>query len=146
MLLDPLGGIRELEVARFDHLPHAVQPALHRRQLRLNARQLPALLVGHPVQLGIHEPHEGLDVVRRENAVSDLLHDQPLEAPGVEPGGVAGIAAPVEQRLAHIVGELAALGRLAGEGPPTAAALDQPTEQVGTGGAAGMGVGRRFGG
>ena len=146
MRLNPRGGIRELEVARFDHVPHAVQPALHRRQLRLYACQFLPLLVGHPVQLGIHEPHEGLDVVRRQNAVSYLIYNQPLEAPGVEPGGVARRAAPVEQRLADVVGELAALGRLAGEGPPTPAALDQPTEQVGTGGPAGVGVGRCFGG
>ncbi len=140
--LDPLGGVREVQVAGLDHLPHPVQPAAHLRHLRLQSRQLPPLLLGHPGQLCIHEPHEGPEVVRRQNAVADLLHNQPLEAPGVEPGGIARLAAPVDQRLADVVGELPPLGRLPGERPPAAPAFDQPTEQVRTGGPPGMRLGR----
>ena len=119
--------------------------AAHLRQLRLDARQFPAPLVGHPVQFLVHQPHQVPDVALRQNALPDLLHNQALEAPGVEPRGVTGTAAPVEQRLADIVGELPALGRRPGERPTTAPALDQPTEQVGAGGPPGVRVGRPSG-
>ena len=84
MRLDPGRGVREVQVAGLDHVPDAVEPAPHLRQLRLNAREFPALLVGHPVQLLLHQPHQGPDVALRQNAVPDLRHNQALEAPALD--------------------------------------------------------------
>ena len=115
----------------------------HLGQLCIHRLQPLPLLPGHPVHLLVHQPHQVADVALGENVVPNLFDDHPLELPGVEPGGVAGPAALLEQGLADVVGELAALGLLAGEGLAAGPALHDAAEQVGTGGAAGVGVDRR---
>ena len=101
--------------------------------------------MGHAVHLLVHQLDQLPDVALGEDVGANLLDHHLLEAAGVEPGGVAGPAAPLHQRLADVVGELAALGVLAAERPPALVALDQAAEQVGTADPAGVGLLRSAG-
>ena len=96
------------------------------------------LLPGDAVHLLVHQFDQFPDIGLGEHVLPNLPHHHLLEAPCVQPGTVAGPAAPLHQGLAHVVGELAALGVLAGHGPFAGFALDQPAEQVGTGHPPGM--------
>ena len=78
------------------------------------------------------------DVALGEDVVADLVNDYSLKPLGVEPGGVAGPAALLQEGVADVIGELPALGFVGGEGLAAGLTLDDATEQVGAGGAAGM--------
>ena len=128
----------DVQVGGLRQVVEPSQPALHVRQLRLDGFQLLPLLLCHPVHLLVHHLHQRTDVGLGEHVLSNLAHHLLLEAAGVEPGGVAGPAATLHDRLADVVGELPALGVLAGERPVARLAPDQPTEEVGASHPAGM--------
>jgi len=130
----------DVQVGGFGQVVEAVQPALHVGQFRLGGFQPLAVFTGDAVHLLVHQLDQLPDVGLGEDVVPYPVHHHLLEAAGVQPGTVAGAAAPLHQRLADVVGELAALGVLAGHGPATRLALDQPAEQVGTGHPPGMGL------
>ena len=94
--------------------------------------------MGHTVHLLVHQPYQVPDVALCEDIGANLVHDEALEALGIEPRRIAGPAAPLHQRLADVVGELAALGVLAGERPVAPLTLDQPAEQIGAADPTGM--------
>ena len=98
------------------------------------------LFFGDAVHLLVHQLDQFPDVALGEDVGTNLPDHHLLEAPCVEPGAVAGPAAPFHQGLADVVGELPALGVLSGHGPAATAALDQAAEQVGASHAAGMGL------
>ena len=132
--------IVDVHVGGLHQVVEPLQPPPHVGQLRLHRLQLHPLLLGNAVHLLVHQLDQLPDVALGEDVGANLLHHHLLEAAGVQPGGVAGPAAPLHQRLADVVGELAALGVLAGQRPPTLVALDQPAEQVGAADPAGMGL------
>ncbi len=135
--------IVDVHVGGLHQVVEPLQPPPDVGQLRLHRLQLDPLLLRHPVHLLVHQLDQLPDVALGEDVGANLLHYHLLEAAGVQPGGVAGPAAPLHQRLADVVGELAALGVLAREGAVAFVALDQPAEQVGAPHPAGMGL---FGG
>ena len=90
------------------------------------------------VHLFVHQLHQRPDVGLGEHVLPNLADHQLLEAPGVEPRGVAGPAAPLHHRLADVVGELPALGVLAGERSVAHFALDEAAEEVGASDTAGV--------
>ena len=138
MLLDPVRGVGHLDVAVLDEVPDAGQFPLDLLQLGVDGLQPLALLGGHAVHLLVHHLDQLGDAALGEDVVADALHHQLLEAAGVEPGGIAGPAALLDQGLADVVGELAALGVLAAERPLALVALNQPAEQVGAAHPAGV--------
>ncbi|MCY3655385.1 MAG: hypothetical protein OXG95_02095 [Chloroflexi bacterium] len=135
--------VADVQLGRLHEVVEAVEAAAHVGEFGLDRLQLPALLVRDAVQLLADESHEVADVGVGEDVSAELVDDEPLEAPCVEPWRVAGPAAALHQRLADVVGELAALGVLPGEGAPAAAALDEPAQQVGAADAARVGALRR---
>ena len=86
---------------------------------------------GDAVHLLVHHLHQVGDAAVGEDVGANLLDHQLLEAAGIQPGGIAGPAALLDQGLADVVGELSTLGVLAGKGPLALVALDQSAEQVG---------------
>ena len=127
-----------VQVGGLGQVVEAVQPSLHVGQFRLRGLQALAVFTGDAVHLLVHQPDQFTDVGLGEDVVPDPVHHHVLKPAGVEPGAVAGAAAPLHQRLADVVGELAALGVLARHGPAARPAPDQPAEQVGTGHPTGM--------
>ena len=121
----------DVQVGGLRQLVQPSQPALHVHQLRLDGLQLLPLLLCRPVHLLVHHLHQRTDVGLGEHVLPNLPYDLLLKAPGVEPGGVAGAAAPLEEGLADIVGELPALGVLAGERPVARLAPNEPAEKIG---------------
>ena len=119
-------------------MPDAGQLPLDLLQLRLHGLQPLALLGGNPVHLLVHHLDQLRDAALGEDVVPDALHHQLFKASRVEPGGIAGAAALLDQGLADVVGELSALGVLAGQRPLALVALDQPAEQVGAAHTAGV--------
>ena len=130
----------DVHVGGLHQVVEAFQPTPHVGQLRLHRLQLDPLLLGNPVHLLVHQLDQFPDVAIGQDVGANLLYHHLLEISGVQPGGVARPAAPLHQRLADVVGELAALGVLAGEGAVAPVALDQPAQQVGTADPAGMGL------
>ena len=94
-------------------MPDAAQLLLHFLKLPVDTLQPLPLLAGHAVHLLVHHLHEGADAAVGEDVGANLTDDKLLEAAGAEPGGIAGTAAAFHERLADVVGELAALGVLA---------------------------------
>ena len=71
--------------------------------------------------------HQLGDAPLGEDVEANLVDDHLLEAAGVEPGGNAGVLAALHDRLADVIGELAALGVLAAESAlPHALHLTKP--------------------
>ena len=145
MLPDAREDVLHLHIGGLHECVEPVQPSPHLCQFRLDSFQLLALLFGHAVHLLVYQPHQVPDVALGEDIGANLIDDERLKALGVEPGGIAGPAAPLHQRLADVVGELAALGVLAGERSVAPLALDQPAEQIGATDPAGMDSLRRTG-
>ena len=138
MFFDAVGGIGGLDVGGLDELPDAAQPPLDLLQLRLDGLQLLALLAGDPVHLFVHQLHQVADVGLGQHVLPQLADYQLLEGLGVEPGGLAGPLALLQQGVADVVGVPAALGFGGGHGLAAGLALGQAAEQVGAGGAAGV--------
>ena len=115
MLPDAVRGVGHLDVAILDEVPDAAQFPLDILQLRVDGLQPLALLGGHAVHLLVHHLDQLGDAALGEDVGANLFHHQFLEAAGVEPGGIAGPAALLDQGLADVVGELAALRVLAAE-------------------------------
>ena len=132
--------VLDVQVGGLRQVVEPFQPALHVGQFRLGGFQPLPLLPGDAVHLLVHQPDQLPDVGLGEDVVADAVNHHLLEAAGVQPGTVAGPAAPLHQGLADVVGELAALGVLARHGPFASLALDQPAEQIGTSHPPGMGL------
>ena len=130
--------VRNVQVCRLDGAVKTVEPPLYLGQLRLYGLKLPALLVRHAVHLLVHHLHKVPDVALGEDASSDLIDNEVLEAFRVEPRRLAGVLAPLDERLADVVGELSALGLLPGQRRTAPPALDHPAEEVRAGGAPGV--------
>ena len=144
VLLDAGCDVSEVQVRDLDGPVEPVQPPLHLGKLPFKCFQLQATLPGHTVHLLVHQPDQVTNVLLGEDAFPELAHYQRLEASGVEPRGFTGPAATLDQGLAHVVGELPALGLLAGQCPATPLAL-QAAQQVGTKTPGGGGPGRARG-
>ena len=142
---DAFRGVGHVQVGRFDEVPDAIQLPLDLFQLGLDGLQVLALFPCHSVHLLVQQFHQVADIALGEDVLADVGDDDLLKGPGVEPGRVAGPAALFENRLADVVGVLAALGLGSGEGFAAGLALGQAAEQVGAGGAAGVGDRRRAG-
>ena len=120
-------------------MPDAAQYALHVLKLFFDGFQSLALLGNNAVHLLVDDLHQGADVAVGEDVGTNLAYYQLLEAAGVKPGGLAGVLAVLHDRLADVVGELAALGVLSAERPVARLALDQSAEEVGAPHPAGVG-------
>ncbi len=138
VLPDALRGVGHLDVGGLDDLPDAPQPLLHVLKLFLDGLQPLTLLGGHPVHLLVQQIHQVSDVGLGKDVGPNLIDDELLEALGVEPRGLAGSLTPLEQRVADVVGVLAALGLGCGHGLAAGLAPEQAAEQVGAGGAPGV--------
>ena len=128
MLADAGGEVGHFYLGGLHEVVDRIQPAAHVGKLLLDGLELLALISGHTVHLLVHDLHQGADVAVGEDIGANLGDDHLLEAPGCEPGSLAGFLALLHKRLADVVGELAALGILAGERPVAGLALDQPAE------------------
>ena len=137
--------VADVQLGRLHEVVEAVEAAAHVGQLGLDRLEFLALLMGNPVHLLADEAHEVADVGLGEDVGAELVDDEALEAPCVEAGRVAGSAAALHERLADVVGELAALGVLPGEGAAAAPAAHEPAQQVGAADAARVGAPRSAG-
>ena len=142
---DAFRGVGHVQVGALHEVPDAVQLALHIFQFRLDGLQSFPLLFGDAVHLLVHQLHQLADVGLGEDVVADVLDDDALEVAGIEPGGVAGVLALLEEGVADVVGVFAALGLGGGHGLAAGSAAGQATEQVGAGGATGVGLFRGAG-
>ncbi len=142
---DAFRGVGHVQVGALHEVPDAVQLPFHLFQFGLDGLQVLPLLPGHAVHLLVQQLHQFPDVGLGEDVVPDVGDDGVLEVPGVQPGGVAGPAALLEDGLADVVGVPAALGLGGGEGLSAGLALGQAAEEVGAGGASGVGDGRGAG-
>ena len=114
-------------------VPDAAQLLLDLLKLRLDALQILTVLPGRSVHLLVEELHQVSDVGLGEDVGAKLIDDGVLDLLGVEPGGLAGAAAPLHQGLADVVDVLATLGLGGGNGPAIALAPENAAEQVGAG-------------
>ena len=128
VVLDTWLEVLDIQVGGLRQVVEPFQPPLHVGQFRLGRFQTLALFLGDAVHLFVHQLDQLPDVGLGEHVLANLANHHFLEPAGIQPGAVAGPAAPFHQRLADVVGELPALGVLAGHGPTTGAALDQPAE------------------
>ena len=119
-------------------VPDAAQLLLHFLKLPVDTLQPLTLLAGHSVHLLVQQLHQVSDVGLGEDVGANLIDDDLLEFLGIEPGGLAGALAALEQGVADVVGVLAALGLGCGHGLAAGLALGDAAEQVGAGGAAGV--------
>ena len=126
-------------------MPQPLDATAHVGQLFLNSLQPLPLLAGDPVHLFVHQPHQFLDVALCKDALPYLIDDESLEPLRVEPRCVARPPALLQERLAHVVGELSSLGILSSKSLSAFPALDQSAEEIGARGSPGMGVRRRSG-
>ncbi len=140
MVLDAGLEVLDVQVSGLRQVIEPLQPPLHVGQFRLGGLQTLALFLGDAVHLLVHQLDQLPDVALGEDVLPNLANHHFLEPAGIQPGAVAGSAAPLHQGLADVVGELASLGVLAGHGPTAGTALDQAAEQVGASHAAGMGL------
>ena len=138
VLSDAVRGVGHLGVGGLDEVPDAAHPLLHVLKLPLDGLQPLTLLVGHPVHLLVQQLHRVSDVGLGKDVGAKLIDDDLLESLGVEPGGLAGSLAALEEGVADVVGVLAALGLGCGHGLAAGLALGDAAEQVGAGGAAGV--------
>ena len=100
-------------------------------KLFLDGLQPLPLLADHPVHLLVQQLDQVSDVGLGEDVGPNLIDDELLEGLGVEPGGLAGAAAPLEEGVADIVGVLTALGLGSGECLAADLVLERAAEQVG---------------
>ena len=118
--LDALGGVGHLDVGGLDDLPDAAQPPLDLLKFLLDGLQPLSLLASHPVHLPVHLLVQQLDQVSDvgfgEDVGPNLIDDELLEGLGVEPGGLAGPAAPLEEGVAGIVTGISHIGSLQAQG------------------------------
>ena len=135
------------EVRSFGHVhavalryevPDAAQLLLHLLKLPVDTLQPLPLVAGHAVHLLVQQLHQVSDVGLGEDVGAKLIDDDLLELLGVEPGGLAGALAALEEGVADVVGVLAALGLGCGHGLAAGLALGDAAEQVGAGDAAGV--------
>ncbi len=145
VLTDAGQDVIDLQVRGLHRLPQPVEPAPYFVQLFVNGLHLLPLLLDHAVQLFVDQLHQVPDVALGQDVFPYLLNDHPLEPLGVEPGSVAGPLSLLQERMADVVGELAALGLMGGERLATGLAPDYSAEQVGTGSAAGVNPGGSLG-
>ena len=131
MLPDAGCCVGHVDVGRLYEVPDAAQLSLHVLKLILNGLQLRPLLLGHAVHLLVDHLDQSADIAVGKDVGANLAYDHLLEAAGVEPGSLAGILAALHDRLADVVGELAALGVLAAQRPVAGLTLDESAEQVG---------------
>ncbi|MDE2859895.1 MAG: hypothetical protein OYI31_02440 [Chloroflexota bacterium] len=132
MLPDAVRGVGHPDVGRLDGVPYAAKPPVHILNLLIYVLELLPLFVGHPVHLFVQQLHQVPDIGLGEDVLPDLPYDEVLEALGVEPGGLAGPTAPLEEGMADVVGVLAALGFGCGHSLAAGLALEDAAEQVGT--------------
>ena len=99
-------------------LVEVLQPALHVGKLRANSLQPAVDLTSDVVNLLGHQGYQLSDGLLGEYPFPDLLDYQVLDLPGIQVASSATSRAFPQQSGAHVVGELAALGRLAGVGLP----------------------------
>ena len=125
-------------VALCYEVPNAAQLLLHLLKLPVDTFQPLPLVAGHAVHLLVQQLHQVSDVGLGEDVGAKLVDDDLLEFLGVEPGGLAGAFAALEEGVADVVGVLAALGLGCGHGLAAGLALGQSAEQVGAGDAAGV--------
>ena len=116
------------QLAGLKGLVEPLEPALHVPQLGFDDIQPTEQLTGHSVYLLGHQRHKLYDGLLGENALPYLLHER-LQPGGVEVACAARPRAFPEQGAADVVGELAALGSLAGVGPAADSAFEQPAQQ-----------------
>ncbi|MCY3603706.1 MAG: hypothetical protein OXH12_11585 [Chloroflexi bacterium] len=145
MLLEAGQDVADLQVGGLDGVPQPVHAPAQLGQLPLYGFELHPLFASHSVHLFVDESHERADVALGEDVLAKLLDDEPLEVLRVEPRRLAAPSAPLDERLAHVVGVAAALGLGRRERSAARLALGQAAEQVGAGRAAGMDLGRRLG-
>ena len=138
VVLDAGGDVGHVEVGGLHEVVEPVESEPHVVKLRVDGLKPLALLSGHAVHLLVHDLDQGADVALGEDIGANLADDHLLEAAGIEPGSLAGILAALHDRLADVVGELAALGVLSAERPVARLAPDQPAEQVGASHPAGV--------
>ena len=119
-------------------MPDAAQLLLHLLKLCVDALQLLTLLASHSVHLLVQQLYQVADVGLREDILPDLVDDEVLEVVGVEPGGLAGSAAALEEGVADVVGVLAALSLGCDHCLAAGLALEQSAEQVGAGDSPGV--------
>ena len=137
---DAFRGVGHVQVGALHEVPDAVQLPLDLLQFRLDGLQSFPFLLGDAVHLLVHQLDQFPDVGLGEDVVADVGDDDGLEVPGIEPGAIAGVPALLEQGVADVVGVLAALGLGGGHGLAAGLAAGQAAEQVGAGGAAGVGL------
>ncbi len=89
--------VLDVHVGGLHQVVEPFQPAPHVGQLRLHRLQLDPLLLGHPVHLLVHQLDQFPDIALGQDVGANLLHHHLLETAGVQPGGVAGPAAPLHQ-------------------------------------------------
>ncbi|MDE2683006.1 MAG: hypothetical protein OXI54_02500 [Chloroflexota bacterium] len=142
---DALRGVGHVQAGALHEVPDAVQLALDLLQLRFDGLQSFPFLLGHAVHLLVHQLHQLADVGLGEDVIADVLDDNALKVAGVEPGAIAGVLALLEEGVADVVGVFAALGLGGGHGLAAGLAAGQAAEQVGAGGAAGVGLFRGAG-
>ena len=118
--------------------PQLLHRAAHVGELLLDGLQLQALLTRDTIHLVVDEAYQVPDLGLREDVLPNLFNDQLLEILGVEARGLAGPLAALIKGLANVVVVLSRLCRHGCQGPTTAFALDQPTQQAGAGHATGM--------
>ncbi len=133
---DEVRSLGHVDAVAFRYeVPDAAQLLLHVLKLFVDGLKPLPLLVGHPVHLLVQQLHQVADVGLGEDVGPNLIDDELLEGLGVEPGGLAGAAAPLEEGVADVVGVLTALGLGRGHGLAAGLAPEQTAEQVGAGGA-----------
>ena len=119
-------------------VPDSAQLLLHFLKLPVDTLQHIPLFDGHPVHLLVHDLHQVSDVGLGQDVGAKLIDDDLLELLGVEPWGLAGALAALQEGVADVVGVLAALGLGSGHGLAAGLALGKSAEQVGAGDAAGV--------
>ena len=144
VLADARQDVVDLHVGRLHREPQPVHAPTHLGQFPFDRLPLLALLARRAVHLLIDQAHQVADVGLGKDVLANLIDDEPLEACRVEARGVTGAPSTFQERLADVVGVLAALGLLGAEGLATVLALGQPTEEVGAGGPARVHLRRRF--
>ena len=93
---DALRGVGHIQVGAFHDLPDAVQLPLDLFQLVLDGLQVLPLLPGHAVHFFVQHLHQVTDVSLGQDVLADIGDNDLLKTLGVEPGGVAGPAALLE--------------------------------------------------
>jgi len=85
----------DLHVGGLHQVVEPLRPPPHVGQFRLHGLLLHPLLLRHPVHLLVHQLDQFPDVALGEDVGANLFDHHLLEAPGVQPGGVAGPTPPL---------------------------------------------------